>query len=44
MAVSVHADVDPQALTDLSAVLQRLQDETGKSAEHSVNYAALKIA
>lgn len=44
MAVSVHADVDPQALTDLSAVLQRLQDETGKSAAHSVNYAALKIA
>ena len=44
MAVALQATVEPQDLADLSNVLQRLQDETGRSAEDSVTYAGLKIA
>ena len=44
MAVDVQPVVEPGDIADLSSVLKRLQDETGRSAEDSVSYAGLKIA
>lgn len=44
MAVDVQTELKPNSISDLSSVLQRLQDETGRSAEDSVSYAGLKIA
>ena len=44
MAVSVTAKVDPLTIADLSNVIDRLQKETGRSADDAVTFAALKIA
>ena len=44
MPVNATAEVDPQDIADLSKAIERMQAETGRSAEQSVVYASLRIA
>ena len=44
MPVSATAEVDPQDIADMAFAIERLQKETGRSAEQSVAYASLRIA
>jgi len=44
MSVDLEVKIDPRDITDLADALNRLQAETGRSAEESVIFAGIKIA